>query len=928
MLGEALSLAERGWPVFPCSPQTKAPLLPNDVDAETGRKIPKTGGVKKASADPDQIRAWWQRWPKALIGVATGHGRLFVLDFDPRIDPITGEIFTLERLKAELEAQMGCALPKSLTSITQSDGVHVWFCWPDDGGAAITNRGNLPLHVDVRGLGGYVIAPPSVMVSGNRYRWHGAADALIAEAPAALVEILRTPGSAKRAAAGDASDDATARRRGDDGDSHWSRGDDPVEAARRKWALAALDSRLTELAQAVPGQRGSELNRIGFTLGQLVGAGVLSRAMVVGGLESAVNTNGLPVTDGWDGVRESIDRAVRDGEANPRDMSDVGVQAGRGTRAGSSGPREAPPLPDSAPDTRNPRAARPAAPSGDGKRASRGSEAAAKHGGAGGEGGDSDDDPIDWAVVERCAAEPQNDTGNARRLIAHFGADMMRVRDVGPHYWAGTHWQHQGGGEAFQRFAQETGERIALEAEMIMPSAKDQALIDAAAPFKGKKRSDLDEEENDIRDKGVNAESRLFKRRADRRKFSISCGNSGRINGMIAQAEPHITVTPDDLDRDAFAINVLNGTVRLVKEKVRSSEAMDIADTIDAPAWRWRVRLDGHAREDRIAKVMPVEYHAGAKAPKWAAFMERFQPKAAIRRFLQVFHGYALTGMTGEQIFVFNYGLGANGKSTFMEQMARMMGDYAQVLPAEALTGDMQRRGDQATPEFARLPGARLVRCAELPRGQGFRESTLKLLTGGEAMLVRHLHERFFEMKPSFKAIGSGNDRPPIGGVDEGIWRRMRLVPWEHTIPVGERRPMEKVLAEFQAESAGILNWLLEGAIAYLEEGLVSPPEIAAATEDYRGDMDPTGEFTRACVEQAAGEDVTARDMYLAYTAWCHANSVKPYAEKGFAAIMTQKGFEKETGRIRKYKNVRLKDVPDDPEVKNNYSSGDWTRPG
>jgi putative DNA primase/helicase len=268
----------------------------------------------------------------------------------------------------------------------------------------------------------------------------------------------------------------------------------------------------------------------------------------------------------------------------------------------------------------------------------------------------------------------------------------------------------------------------------------------------------------------------------------------------------------------------------------------------------------------------------------------------------------------GEQVFVYNYGLGANGKSTFMEAIARLMGPYAQVLPAEAITGDMQRRGDQATPEFARLPGARLVRCAELPRGQGFRENTLKLLTGGEPILVRHLHARFFELHPTFKAIGSGNDRPPIGGVDEGIWRRIKLVPWEVTIAPKDRRPMAKVLAAFAAEGAGVLNWLLEGVVSYLEDGLWVPPEIQSATESYRADMDPVGEFCSSCVVGSPDDSVTARDMYHAYVAWAHANSVKPFAERTFAQIMMQKGYQKSMGRIRVYQAVRLQGVPDDPD--------------
>ena len=468
--------------------------------------------------------------------------------------------------------------------------------------------------------------------------------------------------------------------------------------------------------------------------------------------------------------------------------------------------------------------------------------------------------------------------------------------------------------------------KIALEAETFQFTRADRDIVEMAKALDGKAKDELTEADQELLMAAKDLRACLAKRKSDRRKFALSCGNSARISAMITQAGPHITVPPEALDTDALAINVQNGTLRFYKEKVKRA-VDDIADTFDAaPAFAWRVRLDAHRREDRIAKLIPVEYDPKAKAPKWTAFMERFQPTVAIREFLQRFHGYALTGMTGEQMFVFNYGLGANGKSTFMEAIGRLMGDYAKVLPAEALTGDAQISGGQATPHFARLPGARLVRAAELPRGQTFRESTLKMLTGGEAMLVRHLNEGFFEFVPSFKAIGSGNDKPPIGGVDEGIWRRMKLVPWGVTIPAAERRPLEKVLAEFMEEAPGILNWLIAGAIAYLTGGINEPEEIRAATDAYRDEMDPVGEFTSACVEKAPGEDVTARDMFLAYTAWCHANSVKPFAEKGFASIMIQKGFEKDKGRIRKYKNVRLGDVPADPELKDKYSGDDWTR--
>ena len=128
--------------MFPCNPTTKAPLLKGDVDAG-GKTIPRTGGVKKASTDAALIAEWWARWPKALIGCATGVA-FWVVDFDPREDVATGEVWTLERLKGEVEAQIGVALPATLASRTQSGGVHLFFALPDDGGAAVTNRGNLP----------------------------------------------------------------------------------------------------------------------------------------------------------------------------------------------------------------------------------------------------------------------------------------------------------------------------------------------------------------------------------------------------------------------------------------------------------------------------------------------------------------------------------------------------------------------------------------------------------------------------------------------------------------------------------------------------------------------------------------------------------------------------------------------------------------
>jgi putative DNA primase/helicase len=184
-------------------------------------------------------------------------------------------------------------------------------------------------------------------------------------------------------------------------------------------------------------------------------------------------------------------------------------------------------------------------------------------------------------------------------------------------------------------------------------------------------------------------------------------------------------------------------------------------------------------------------------------------------------------------------------------------------------------------------------------------------------MLVRHLNKGFFEFKPAFKLVLSGNHKPEIGGVDHGIWRRMRLVPWDVTIADGERKPIEEVLAEFWDERAGILNWLIEGALVYLAEGLKVPHAIADATAEYREEMDPIEGFISACVTKTtakAGEPiqwVSAREMYDSYVAWAVHNAVRPWQPKAFGQAMTQKGFHRDrTATTRRYLNVKLHDVP------------------
>ncbi len=162
MMAAALEYASRGWPVFPCHPATKRPLTPG---GEGG-----TGGLKLATTDEAAIRAWWERFPKAMIGVPTGNPiGAFVIDIDAGTDDKTGEVFEADRIVANLEAKIGTTLPVTWTVQTPRGGQHLYFIMP--AGAVVGNRSGLVERVGVRGTGGYVVVPPSQRPDGVAYQW-------------------------------------------------------------------------------------------------------------------------------------------------------------------------------------------------------------------------------------------------------------------------------------------------------------------------------------------------------------------------------------------------------------------------------------------------------------------------------------------------------------------------------------------------------------------------------------------------------------------------------------------------------------------------------------------------------------------------------------------------------------------------------------
>ncbi len=341
----------------------------------------------------------------------------------------------------------------------------------------------------------------------------------------------------------------------------------------------------------------------------------------------------------------------------------------------------------------------------------------------------------------------------------------------------------------------------------------------------------------------------------------------------------------DALNTDPLAINCESATLVLVPEV----DDHDAAWSGEAPRPRHVVRERLHERGDLITKMMPVVYDPDALCPVFDRFLEDIQPDPEMRAFLQRWFGYSLTGLTSEQKLVFLHGTGRNGKSTLVDLLAKMMGEYATSVPIETLTGSEQRKGADATPDLVRIPGARMVRASEPEEGLRFKEAMIKLLTGGEPIMIRKMREEFVEIDPIFKLTISGNHKPAVRGTDDGIWRRILLVPFDEQIQ--KDRVDHRLPAKLWAERSGILNWLLAGVRAFLDGGLQEPPGVTEATEEFRDESDPVRRFLMEAAEITgdAADFVSTKDMVDAFTlylkdngmaAWTGATVSRRFGEK------------------------------------------------
>ena len=301
--------------------------------------------------------------------------------------------------------------------------------------------------------------------------------------------------------------------------------------------------------------------------------------------------------------------------------------------------------------------------------------------------------------------------------------------------------------------------------------------------------------------------------------FAKSSNSANGVRNMVSlgRSEPGIPIGVDELDTDPWLLNVRNGTLDLRTGTIRE-----------------------HRQADNITKLAPVGFDPLATCPIWDAFLRKiFAEKETLITYMQRLVGYSLTGVAQEHILPFLYGIGANGKSTFAELLLKLFGpDYAMKAAPDLL---LAKHNDSHPTERADLFGKRFVACIETEDGRRLAESLVKELTGGDRVRARRMREDFWEFAPTHHVWLAGNYKPTIRGTDHGIWRRVKLIPFDVVISDDEQD--KHLSSKLAGELSGILNWALAGCLNWQRSGMVEPTEVQMATQEYSHEMDTIGQF-------------------------------------------------------------------------------------
>jgi putative DNA primase/helicase len=413
------------------------------------------------------------------------------------------------------------------------------------------------------------------------------------------------------------------------------------------------------------------------------------------------------------------------------------------------------------------------------------------------------------SLLRELASLGETDADNARRLARRFSNCLVCTPGNGFLTYDGQRWRRDDTRRS-TALAEETARAIALEARYL----------------------------RDHRDQ------------ARRASFANTSLSKGALDRMLDLAKPHLMRADKDFDIEHYKLNVENGTIDLRNGALLKHQSLDM-----------------------FTKMAAAPYNPAAKCPVFMDFMRKIlNDDDDCIRFLQKAVGYTLTGEITEQVLFVLQGPGATGKSTFINLIRDILGDYGLQTPTETLMAKRLEGGIPA--DLARLDGARMVVAVEANWTQQIDEARVKAMTGGEPIAARHLYGHWFQFQPACKIWLVVNDLPGVRGTAEAFWRRVRLVPFNVVIPEKDRDP--NLLKKLKAEAAGILAWAVEGCIAWQREGLIPPDAVKRGVEDWQDKSDHVKRFCTDEIVFEHGNFVTSHDLFQRYQTWCKKNGEKP----------------------------------------------------
>lgn len=442
----------------------------------------------------------------------------------------------------------------------------------------------------------------------------------------------------------------------------------------------------------------------------------------------------------------------------------------------------------------------------------------------------------------------QDDTGNADRFVDIYGT-LVRYSYIDKiwYYYDGKVWLPDNTGEV--RKMVDTTVEIMGKEPIIVPESAD------------------DKEREAI----IKAKEKHVKR---------SRSNAGK-NSMMDEIKHRLSILPAEFDRDKALFNTQSGYLSLNNGI-----------------------LHEHEMDKMFTRISGVEYTDSVDYPMWEEFINQiFNHDKELIEYIQKCVGYSLTGSTREQCMFILHGNGSNGKSIFLEIISELMGNYAMTMQAQTIM--VKQSQSAANSDIARLKGARLVTSSEPNEGVRLDEGLVKQLTGGDKVTARHLYGKEFEFEPEFKLWLATNHKPIIRGTDDGIWRRLNLIPF--TVQIPDEKKDKNLKFKLQTELQGILKWAIDGCLMWQKDGLKKPQSVINASLEYRNEMDQVGTFVETCCQTGPGLKVSGGELYKVYREWASENGEYPFTNTKFGREVAKKYQKKKSDGLMVYEGITLK---------------------